>query len=576
MLREYVSRNTVRGVKPAVFFIVALLAPCCPGATSQYKDRCLKDLVTQVPGILKSQNSGTGRFGEGVWVVIDQNVLLPLAAAWSYKNPANPYYHSAEVLQAILKGGNALIDAQDANGQWLFNKKDGSTWGQIYQPWTYTRWLRAFQMIRDDMPPAVRARWEKALLLGYTGISAEERTNDSTNNLHNIPAHHALGLYLACKIFDRPEWCKQGAAFLHRIADSQSGEGYWSEHEGPIVLYGTVYVEALGIYLAVSHDESVRPNLRKAAIFHAHFTYPDGTEVETVDERNPYYGKVRVPNVGYTYSPEGRGYLLRQIAALKGPIPADDAANLLLWGEDGEAVDCAAGNFDYILPGSQAEVVRHAPWFLVISAFTASVMQKRWVQDRQNFVSIYHDDAGLILGGGNTKLQPEWSNFTWGDTRLLRLKPGDEDPNFLPPPGVRHVPDKAHLIRDGQAVGVELSYGDQVGRILLKMVNGRRLEYVSSSGPALAAHVTLLPRMGMPARSSKGSVELSAKPFDWQSIDWLEHGEARFTLPAGTRAQWPVRPHDPYKKDGHGDPDQSRIVLDLPGSGTVTIDVRAR
>jgi hypothetical protein len=48
-----------------------------------------EDLVAQVPGILKSQNSGTGRFGEGIWVVIDQNALLPLAAAWSYQDKGN-------------------------------------------------------------------------------------------------------------------------------------------------------------------------------------------------------------------------------------------------------------------------------------------------------------------------------------------------------------------------------------------------------------------------------------------------------------------------------------------------------
>ena len=47
-------------------------------------------------------------------------------------------------------------------------------------------------------------------------------------------------------------------------------------------------MEALGLYLAVSHDETVRAALRKAAIYHSYFTYPDGTEVETVDERNPY------------------------------------------------------------------------------------------------------------------------------------------------------------------------------------------------------------------------------------------------------------------------------------------------
>ncbi len=558
-------------MKSLVLLAAALLSANADAAVASYKQRCLKDLVAQVPGILKSQNSGTGRFGEGIWVVIDQNVLLPLAAAWSYqdKDNGNPYYHSPEVLNAILKGGDALIDAQDANGQWLFNKKDGSTWGQIYQPWTYTRWLRAFQMIRNAMPPDRRERWQKALLLGYNGISKEELTA----TLHNIQAHHAMGLYVACKVFEKPEWCTQGAKFLHRVADLQFRDGYWSEHEGPVVLYGTVYVEALGTYLAVSKDESIRSILRKAAVFHAHFTYPDGTDVETVDERNPYYGKVRVPNVGFTFSPEGRAYLMRQIKALKGPIPADDAASLLLYGEEGEAVDCAGGDFDYTLPSGKAEVIRRAPWFVVLSAFTAPVLQKRWVQDRQNFVSVFHDDVGLILGGGNTKLQPGWSNFTAGNPDLLRLKPGDEDPNFIPPPGIRHVPDAARRVREGQTVGVELTYGGDRGRVALAIVDSRRLDYISSSTPSLAAHVTILPHLDKAVQSLEERSHRLAAPFDWRPVAWLEHSGVRFTLPDGTRARWPVLPHDPYKKDGHGDPDQGRMVLDLQGAGTVKIEV---
>jgi len=166
-------------IRYLAFIATLLIAPSAPAGTAlypaHYKDRCLTDLVSQVPDILRSQDPKTGRFGTGIWTSIDQNVLLPLAIAWSYHDSRNPYYHSTQVLDAIMAGGDALIDAQDMNGQFLFIKKDGSTWGQIYQPWIYTRWLRAFRMVRAAMPPERRAHWEKALLLGYNGISNEER-----------------------------------------------------------------------------------------------------------------------------------------------------------------------------------------------------------------------------------------------------------------------------------------------------------------------------------------------------------------------------------------------------------------
>ena len=66
-----------------------------------------------------------------------------------------------------------------------------------------------------------------------------------------------------------------------------------------------------------------------------------------------------------------------------------------------------------------AATVRHGPWFLCALAYTAPVANSRWYQDRQNLVSIYHDKTGLILGGGNTKLQPGVDKLTVGNMALL-------------------------------------------------------------------------------------------------------------------------------------------------------------
>ena len=55
-----------------------------------------------------------------------------------------------------MAGGDALIAEQMPDGQWIFRKKDGSEWGPIYQPWTYSRWIRAFFLIKDAMPPQRR------------------------------------------------------------------------------------------------------------------------------------------------------------------------------------------------------------------------------------------------------------------------------------------------------------------------------------------------------------------------------------------------------------------------------------
>ena len=123
---------------------------------------------------LKTYHPETGRFGTEPWVCGDQNVILPLAAAWSIKDPANPYYHDKKLLAVIGKGGEALVDDQDKDGKWIFKKKDLSTWGMIYMPWTYSRWIRAYVLVKDALPKAQREKWEKGLLLGFNGIRQDE------------------------------------------------------------------------------------------------------------------------------------------------------------------------------------------------------------------------------------------------------------------------------------------------------------------------------------------------------------------------------------------------------------------
>src|SRR4051794_28993765 len=67
---------------------------------STFKEQSIPFLINGVPDILKSQDKKTGRFGDGIWIVTDQNAFYPLAVAWSLNRPDNPYYHSPEVLQA--------------------------------------------------------------------------------------------------------------------------------------------------------------------------------------------------------------------------------------------------------------------------------------------------------------------------------------------------------------------------------------------------------------------------------------------------------------------------------------------
>ena len=366
------------------------------------------------------------------------------------------------------------------------------------------------------MPPDRRPRWEAALTLGFEGIS-----KSALGRVHNIPSHHAMALYHAGQVLDRPEWRQQAKTFMAKVCGEQNPGGYWSEHLGPVVGYNFVYSESLGVYYAMSGDDSVLPALKRAAAFHANFTYPDGSRVETVDERNPYHEGVSLGTVGFTFSPEGRRLLHDQWRLLHKQgesLSADDAAAFILYGQEGPLAPARGEQavHRYVLGQNEAVVQQRGPWFACLSAFHCPVEENRWIQDRQNLVSLFHDELGLIVGGGNTKLQPLWSTFVVGDAALLFHRPGDEDPKFTPPKGVSHTPSGAELAAD--EMRLDLRYGDQPCRVQVDASDPRRAKLIYEigdlAGEAVQAHVTLLPHLGQSWETASGRrAVLGEEPF---------------------------------------------------------------
>ena len=540
-------------------------------AELRFKEDFLRRLAAAVPDILKQQDPKTGRFGSGIFIVGDQNVIFPLAAAWATKAEGNPYYHDSKLLEAIMAGGDALIDDMLPDGQWVFRKKDGSTWGNIYMPWTYSRWIRAFSLVREGMPADRRKRWEDALRFGYGKIAEMQ-----LRSVGNINTHHAMALYLAGQVFERPEWCQKAKEFMAKVVAAQSPAGFWSEHCGPVVGYGFVYVDALGHYYALSHDESVLPALKRAAEFHAICTYPDGARVETVDERSLYHSGIAPGNVGLSYTPDGRAFLARQWALLEkrhAPLSSDDLASCLLYGQEGPTAAVDEKDSKRVLSDHKAMTWRKAPWFVCLSAYACPISKSRWHQDRQNLVSIFHDTCGLIIGGGNTKLQPLWSTFTVGDVSLLKHTPGEQNPTFEPAGTLFHIPSAATL-KATEPVGLELTYGEEQCAVEVEPVDDTtltlRLRATAKSGLPVAAHLTLMPHLGKAVTSEKGTErKLGDESFTLTSEEagaWIAHAGWRLTLPPGSSVTWPALPHNPYRKDGSATTGEGRLVVTIPFS----------
>jgi hypothetical protein len=548
----------------------------------------------------------TGQFGTDPWIVRDQDVILTLTLL--YQCQGGPHFHDPAMLAPIAAGGRYLRARQDAKGMWPFDKKDGSNWGPIYMPWTYLRWMITYELIAAELTPADRAIWAEGLQLGYGGIAATELSSRSniypgplTGHpplkpgevipwIHNIPCHHATGLFLAGRLFHRPEWQQQARDYMQLVIAAQSPHGWWTEHSGPVVLYNRVYLEALGVYHALSGDAAVLPALERGNRFHLNYTYPNGAAIETIDERNPSepVKVVRDPHGAARYLPahvnihpglyftdSGRALLAHQLPIVTERDPAElDSAeflHLFLPALD-DAFRFTSAPARRFRMGADALIAREDPWLLSFSAYCCPRTPNRFIQDRQNLVSIYHHDAGLILGGGNTKLQPLWSTLTVGDTALLTPVGARRDTNLAPDVPLAYTPDHCVIaeptanrwtqrITSAGAIA-ELTF-EVVSATALRL--GVKLVQAAPDGRPAAMHLTFIPYPESAVTFSDDThAAITATPWEKTGVTRLSHHLWRLALPASARIQWPVLPHNPYTSDGHADYTEGRLVVTLP------------
>jgi len=545
-------------------------------------------LVGGVADARKRFDAATGRFlaQNGGWAVTQQDIIYPLALIYVTESDANPLRGDAETLELASRGGDALRDWQDEDGRVEFIKVDGSRWGKTYMPWSMYHWLEAFALLRDHLSAERRASWEKGLRLCFTGSA---RQHEHLARTHNIPTWHAMALVRASQVFDKPHWREVGERIIRTVVAAQHPDGYWPEGRGPTTGYNRVYVHAIGLYHHFTHDESVVPCLERALGFHLHFTYPDGTAVETVDGRTrgrPSVHPSALP--GFSIFPAGRRFVRFLVQKMRQARPEGELIPHLASGlehlPDGPEEPIPQEEPAYAaIHGGHALVRRAGPWFYCMSGYTTPTealpenWAARWRLDRQNYLSVWHDDAGLIVHGGNSKNQPEFSTFYVIDGRTRWLQA-----------------DEAQLIRDDANGDVlRLKYGDVQCELRVHVTAENRIDLIfrSSSGSAAArvtAGLSVKVKAGSRLSASTGPEVFEADPqrtwgAGWDAEDasserWVRGDGWRLDAPPGSKFTWPVYPFNPYAVNNASPPEAAVAVLTtalLPGGEAKRITISA-
>jgi hypothetical protein len=545
----------------------------------------LRTLGEDVEANLARFDEETGRFlTGGGWAVTNQDIVYPLALLYVTRDPANPYYGDERVLGYALRGADAWRDFQYPDGRVEFIKIDGSTWGPTYMPWSMYHWLETYALLRGRLDAPRRARWEEGLTLAYTGIAREL----DEARVHNIPTWNGMALYRAGQIFGRPEWLERGRRTIEQAVEAQTPQGYWREHHGPTTSYNLVYVHAIGLYYEFSGDERVLPCLERGTQFHIRYTYPDGRLVETIDGRVKYHDIVPdSAHAAFSLFPQGRRYvrLLVENMLKARQQRAEPRVSYAVTSGSARAVRAEYGlsarlasaytyyhagpeelipqdTRDYLIHDEGHALLRRAGgWFYCLSGIVTPPVDSRWGQDRQNFCSVWHEGTGLVVGGGNSREQPEWSTFVVG---------AEPSAVYLPETGT---------LRPGEAAdAVVLTYAGHDCTLEVSVCGESclRLRFHAPEGVPARGQVLFKLNAEHPLRTGAGQeLALGMERIvlsDQGAGGWVSHRGWRARLPAGSTWTWPSLPFNPYTKDGAAPLDEGAAVLSVP-LGTGAVDV---
>jgi len=481
--------------------------------------------------------------------------LLAAAVLHAKAHPENPAHGDKQKLGLALNIGDLLVrESEKGNFQLrLDHHRD-----------TYM-WLEAYRLLEQDLGESRRARWRQELHKNVAALAADvaERVDYPRYQspfIRTSPNHYALWastVYLAGRTFGNTDWERLGACVLRRFAtEEQTRDGYWGEHNdsGPTPGYNYLTFTGVALYYEHSHDPAALDALRRATDFHKNFTWPDGTPVDVVNDRNRYWSVSPWGHFGFSHFPDGRRYaefltgFFRE-GSLGYETLGRMAQNALYFCESPTAPilqDLPRYVHQLSVPAAMRKT---GPWVVCLSGLISTrAVTNQFYLDRQGHLSVFHQRLGLIITGANSKRQPELATF--------REKVGGE---------VSHLPISSRLRMSPLVKDVEESASTRGDRLALAYNTFfAELEVETRSETQVVFRFTIVERgrleegyltlqlclkAGEVLETRTSRIVLGAERVELETQDlggFIRHGGWTLTTDAPAQLIWPVYPFNPY------------------------------
>ncbi len=472
------------------------------------------------------------------------SAILMAAVLYAKSHPANRHYQDPKTLETALAIGDLLATEQEQGrfGAALDRHRDSYMW------------LEAYRVLEPKLGDERRGRWQRALIEYLTPLASEvAKRRDypwyAGPYLGTSPNHYSLWsstVYLAGRVFKKKDWEDLGGSVMHRfVAEEQSPDGYWGEQNrfGPTTGYDYLTLTGVALYWEHSRDKAALNALRRNTDFHEYYTYPDGSPIETHNDRNRYWSETMWGQFGFSNFADGRRYS----EFLVDSYPTERLwlemlgrlAQNALYYHEGPTQPIPQDREQYMHQMSVPAGVRKAgPWVVALSGLMDAPSASQFRLDRQGHVSVFHKKPGLIITGANSKRQPELATF-WEKVAGQLF----------------YMPSSTRLRMEGAEDRLALAYNSffsvlEIPRPTQREAQLRFVIHTKGKGAESALTLQLCLKGGQSLETGAGrkidlgeqSIELSPEEIG----GWIRHNGWTLRTDASARLAWPVRPFNPY------------------------------
>ncbi|HUQ65445.1 MAG TPA: hypothetical protein VM101_04790 [Flavitalea sp.] len=553
-------------------FLLATIVCCLTGLHSYSQASDESETNVQLPGhYIALVEAGIERienkldsFPEPTLALLEQGqpfghfphaILLP-AVLYAKSHRLNKHFGDPKLLALAERIGDLLVSEYDKGKYSARNDTD----------WDTYMWLEAYRLLQNKLDEQRRENWKRVLvknleLLEKLIVKYQDFPQYNAPFITTSPNHYAIyasTLLVGGHVFNKKNWVTMSTNVLHRFCvQEQTPDGYWGEHSkaGPTTGYDYVTSTQIAVYWEYSKDLAAIEALRKSKDFHKFFTYPDGTPVETINDRNRYWGVSMWGHFGFSHFPDGRRYA--SFLASFFPLHGDRAS----YGGDIQSLARIAQDFLYYHEGDKAAIPQESnyahqmkitagirktgSWVVTYSGIIAPIVSmNNFFLDRQANFSVYNKKTGLIISGANSKHQPELATFleTIGRDSIhmpvsSNLKMGEKDRLSLAYNVFFADIDFYKPLTDKMEFKVETHY--KLGKASADF----NLQLVLKAGQVLET--------GTGKRIILGEDKVDLDDDELGGV--IKHNGWTLHIPKGMHLTWPVYTYNPYKSSTEND-----------------------